>query len=36
MSKFLRDTFEMLGLMQHMTVFPLESDALQYLKAGTV
>jgi anti-anti-sigma factor len=36
MSKFLRDTFEMLGLMQHMIVFPVESDALKYLKAGTV
>ena len=33
MSKFLRDTFEMLGLMQHMLVFPVESDALKYLKA---
>ena len=32
MSKFLRDTFEMLGLMQHMLVFPVESDALNYLK----
>ena len=36
MSKFLRDTFEMLGLMQHMLVFPVESDALQYLKSGKV
>ncbi len=36
MSKFLRDTFEMLGLIQHMIVFPVESDALKYLKAGTV
>jgi len=33
MSKFLRDTFEMLGLIQHMLVFPVESDALKYLKA---
>jgi anti-anti-sigma factor len=33
MSKFLRDTFEMLGLMQHLLVFPVESDALKYLKA---
>ena len=32
MSKFLRDTFEMLGLMQHMPVFPAERDALVYLK----
>ena len=36
MSKFLRDTFEMLGLIEHMQVFPVESDALNYLKAGTV
>jgi anti-anti-sigma factor len=35
MSKFLRDTFEMLGLMKHMQVFSSESDALKYLKAGT-
>ncbi len=34
MSKFLRDTFEMLGLIKHMHVFPVESDALKYLKAG--
>ncbi len=34
MSKFLRDTFEMLGLMQHMMVFPVEKDALQYLKTN--
>jgi stage II sporulation protein AA (anti-sigma F factor antagonist) len=34
MSKFLRDTFEMLGLIKHMLVFPVESDALKYLKAG--
>jgi anti-anti-sigma factor len=34
MSKFLRDNFEMLGLIQYMVVFPVESDALQYLKAG--
>jgi anti-anti-sigma factor len=34
MSKFLRDTFEMLGLIKHMLVFPVESDALTYLKAG--
>lgn len=33
MTKFLRDTFEMLGLIQHMLVFPVESDALKYLKA---
>jgi anti-anti-sigma factor len=33
MSKLLRDTFEMLGLLQHMVVFPLESDALKYFKA---
>ena len=32
MTKFLRDTFEMLGLMQHMLVFPVESDALEHLK----
>ena len=32
MSKFLRETFDMLGLIKHMTVFPLESDALEYLK----
>jgi anti-anti-sigma factor len=32
MSKFLSDTFEMLGLMQHMLVFPAENDALEYLK----
>jgi anti-anti-sigma factor len=36
MSKFLRDTFEMLGLIQHMRVFPVESDALKYLSAGKV
>jgi len=36
MSKFLRDTFEMLGLMQHMLVFPVEEDALKYLKSGKV
>jgi anti-anti-sigma factor len=36
MSKFLRDTFDMLGLIKHMIVFPLESDALKYLKAGNV
>jgi anti-anti-sigma factor len=36
MSKFLRDTFEMLGLIQHMRVFPVESDALKYLNAGKV
>lgn len=36
MSKFLRDTFEMLGLIQHMQVFPVESDALKYLEAKTV
>lgn len=36
MSKFLRETFEMLGLLKHMTVFPLESDALEYLKAGNL
>ena len=36
MSKFLRDTFEMLGLIQYMQIFPVESDALNYLKAGTV
>jgi len=36
MSKFLKDTFEMLGLMQHMLVFPLESDALKYLQSGEV
>lgn len=35
MSKFLRDTFEMLGLLQHMVVFPAESDAIAYLKART-
>jgi anti-anti-sigma factor len=34
MSKFLRDTFEMLGLLEYMRVFPSESDALQYLKVG--
>lgn len=33
MSKFLKDTFEMLGLIQHMQVFPTESEALRYLKA---
>jgi len=32
MTKFLRDTFEMLGLMQHILVFPVESDALKHLK----
>jgi anti-anti-sigma factor len=36
MSKFLRDTFEMLGLIEHMRVFPVESDALKYLNAGKV
>jgi len=36
MSKLLRDTFEMLGLIKHMIVFPLESDALKYLKATDV
>jgi anti-anti-sigma factor len=36
MSKFLRDTFEMLGLLQYMVVFPVESDASKYLKAGKV
>ena len=36
MSKFLQDTFEMLGLIQHMQVFPDESDALKYLNAKTV
>lgn len=35
MSKFLRDTFEMLGLIKHILVFPTESDALKYLKAGS-
>jgi hypothetical protein len=35
MSKFLRDTFEMLGLIKHILVFPTENDALQYLKAGS-
>jgi len=35
MSKFLRDTFEMLGLIKHMQVFTSESDALKYLKAGS-
>jgi anti-anti-sigma factor len=35
MSKFLHDTFEMLGLIQHMIVFPAESDAIHYLKAKT-
>lgn len=34
MSKFLRDTFEMLGLLQHMLAFQVESEALKYLKAG--
>src|SRR3990170_4020732 len=29
MSKFLRETFEMLGLIQHMRVFPGEKDALE-------
>ncbi len=33
MSKFLRETFEMLGLIKYMVVFPVESDALKYLKA---
>jgi anti-anti-sigma factor len=33
MSKLLRDTFEMLGLINHMIVFPQESDALKYLRA---
>lgn len=32
MSKFLSDTFEMLGLRQHMMIFPAESDALEYLR----
>ena len=32
MSKFLRDTFEMLDLMQYIQVFPVESDALEYLR----
>ena len=36
MSKFLRDTFEMLGLMQHMLVFPAESDALKHLNSGNI
>ena len=36
MSKFLRDTFEMLGLIEYMQVFPVEGDALNYLKAGTI
>lgn len=36
MSKFLWDTFEMLGLMEHMRVFPAESDALRYLETGKV
>ena len=36
MSKFLQDTFEMLGLIKHMQVFPSESDALKYLNAKTV
>jgi len=36
MSKFLRDTFKMLGLIQYMVVFPVESDALKYLKSGKV
>lgn len=35
MSKFLRDTFEMLGLIKHMLVFPTENDALKYLAAGS-
>jgi anti-anti-sigma factor len=34
MSRFLRDTFEMLGLLQCMRVFPVENDALKYLKVG--
>lgn len=36
MSKFLRDTFEMLGLMEHILVFPDENDALTYLSSGKV
>jgi anti-anti-sigma factor len=35
-SKFLRETFEMLGLIQLMRVFPVESDALEYLAAGKI
>jgi len=34
MSKFLKDTFEMLGLMKHMSVFPTETEALKYLRSG--
>lgn len=34
MSKFIKDTFEMLGLMKHMIVFPAESDAVKYLQGG--
>lgn len=34
MSKFLSETFKMLGLLQHMHVFQGEKDALKYLTAG--
>ena len=33
MSRFLQDTFEMLGLLQHILVFKSENEALQYLRA---
>ncbi len=32
MSKFLKDTFEMLGLLKYMQVFSTESDALRYFE----
>jgi len=33
MSKFLRDTFEMLGLLKYVQVFSKEGDALKHLAA---
>ncbi|MGC2062594.1 MAG: STAS domain-containing protein [Thermodesulfovibrionales bacterium] len=36
MSKFQIDTLDMLGLLKHLLIFPVESDALRYLGAGSV
>jgi anti-anti-sigma factor len=36
MPKLIGDTFDMLGLKEHMCVFPSTEDAIEHIKAGQV